>query len=280
MQDTDESVDSTSRVLVSSMMLVHLSNKGKSLKLGHYDISRAYFQGTTERLIYIRLPAEDRQKYDEDKVGRLDKSMYGTQDASHIWQLGYANLICAESGSFRRGKHSAALFHNPNYLYLFLCLQLFLCFLCLQFFHCELFFLCCFVFSLFFIFFFTFFTCFTLVFHFFSFFDFFAFFVFFPFVFRIVHCFFSVFFICFRFFSIFCIFFFLSIELFFLSCVRCGCVLCEVWVCVVFKIFVGASKIWPHTLSRTSAGPPKFSLFIPSPTRVFILVSLLLVLFR
>ena len=24
------------------------------------------------------------------------------------------NLICGESGGFRRGKHSAALFHNPN----------------------------------------------------------------------------------------------------------------------------------------------------------------------
>ena len=40
--------------------------------------------------------------------------MYGTQDASHIWQLDCVNLICGEFGGFRRGKHSAALFHNPN----------------------------------------------------------------------------------------------------------------------------------------------------------------------
>ena len=40
--------------------------------------------------------------------------MYGTQDASHIWQLDYVNLICGELRGFRRGKHSAALFHNPN----------------------------------------------------------------------------------------------------------------------------------------------------------------------
>ena len=40
--------------------------------------------------------------------------MYGTQDASHIWQLDYVNLICGESGGFRGGKHSAASFHNPN----------------------------------------------------------------------------------------------------------------------------------------------------------------------
>ena len=97
------------KVLVSIMMSVSFSNQRKPLKLRHHDISRAHFQGTAQRLIYIKLPAEDRHKYGEDKVGRLIKSMYGTQDASHIWQLVYVNLICGELG-FRRGKHS----HNPN----------------------------------------------------------------------------------------------------------------------------------------------------------------------
>ena len=54
-----------------------VSNKGKPLKLRHYDISRAHFQGTAQRLICIKLPEEDRQKYGEDKVGKLVKSMYG-----------------------------------------------------------------------------------------------------------------------------------------------------------------------------------------------------------
>ena len=102
------------KVLVSIMMSVSLSNKGKPLTLRHFDISRAHFQGTAQRLIYIRLPAEDRQKYGEDKVGRLIKSMYGTQDASQIWQLDYVNPICGELGGFRRSKHSAAFFLNPN----------------------------------------------------------------------------------------------------------------------------------------------------------------------
>ena len=44
----DESVDPTSQMLVSVMMSASLS-----LKLKHYDISRAYFQGTMKRLIYI-----------------------------------------------------------------------------------------------------------------------------------------------------------------------------------------------------------------------------------
>ena len=40
--------------------------------------------------------------------------MYGTLDASHIWQLDHVNMICGELGGFRRGKHSAALFLNPT----------------------------------------------------------------------------------------------------------------------------------------------------------------------
>ena len=102
------------KVLVSIMMSVSLSNKGKPLKLRHYDVRRAHFQGTARRVIHTALLAEDRQKYGEDKVGGLAKSTYGTQDASHIWQLDYVNLICGELGDFRRGKHSSALFHNPN----------------------------------------------------------------------------------------------------------------------------------------------------------------------
>ena len=93
------------KVLAPIVMSVSLSNKGKPSKLRHYDASRAHFHGTAQRLICIRLPAEDRQKHGEDKVGRLIKSMYGTQDASHIWQHDYVNLICGELGGCRRGKH-------------------------------------------------------------------------------------------------------------------------------------------------------------------------------
>ena len=55
------------KVLVSIMMSVSVSNKRKPLKLRHYDISKTHFQGTAQRLIYIRLLAEDCQKYGEDK---------------------------------------------------------------------------------------------------------------------------------------------------------------------------------------------------------------------
>ena len=64
--------------------------------------------------MHIRLPAEDRQKYGEDKVGRLIKSMYGTRDASPIWQLDCVTLIGGDLGGFRRGNDKAALFHNSK----------------------------------------------------------------------------------------------------------------------------------------------------------------------
>ena len=48
------------KALVSIMMSGSWSNEGKPLKLRH---------------IYVRLLAEDRQQYGEDKVGRLIKSM-------------------------------------------------------------------------------------------------------------------------------------------------------------------------------------------------------------
>ena len=84
------------------------------MKLRHYEISRAHFQGTVQGLMCIRLPAEDRRKYGEEKVGRLVKSMHGTQDASPLWQLDSVNLISGELGGFRRGKHSAAVFNKSN----------------------------------------------------------------------------------------------------------------------------------------------------------------------
>ena len=107
MQDTDESVDLTRKVLVSIMILVSLSNKGKPLKLRHNDISTAHFQGTAQRLIHIRLPAEG-----SSEVWRRQSWQIGQE---HVWNSGcFPHLICGASGSFRRGKHSTALFHNPN----------------------------------------------------------------------------------------------------------------------------------------------------------------------
>ena len=68
------------KVLVSIMMSVSVSNTGKTIEVETQRHQQSTFpKGQRQRLIYIRLPAEDRQKNGEDKVGRLIKSMYGTQ---------------------------------------------------------------------------------------------------------------------------------------------------------------------------------------------------------
>ena len=101
------------KALVSIKMSVGSSSESKPLKLRD-DTSNTDFHGTAQSLTHVRLPAEDRQKYGEDKGGRLIKSTYGTQDASRMWQFDHANVVCGELGGFRSGKHSAALFHNTT----------------------------------------------------------------------------------------------------------------------------------------------------------------------
>ena len=59
------SVHEEIEVFVSIMMSVSLSNKRKPLKLRH---CRAHLQGTTQRLVYFKLAAEDRQKNGEEKM--------------------------------------------------------------------------------------------------------------------------------------------------------------------------------------------------------------------
>ena len=62
------------KVLVSIMMSFSFVEQRETIEV------EAHLQGTAHGLIYMRLPAEDRQKYgEEDKVGRLVESVRGTQ---------------------------------------------------------------------------------------------------------------------------------------------------------------------------------------------------------
>ena len=69
------------------------------LVVGLWDISRAHFYGVPKRRIYIQLPDEDASP---GMVGRLTKSMYGTQDAPNIWQQHYTQLLI--KAGYLRGK--------------------------------------------------------------------------------------------------------------------------------------------------------------------------------
>ena len=48
-----------------------------------FDVSRAHFYGVCERDVYVEPPAE---LHRPGLVAKLNKTMYGTQDASNAWQ--------------------------------------------------------------------------------------------------------------------------------------------------------------------------------------------------
>lgn len=97
------------KFLCSLMMSKRTSSRGKPLKLGFWDISRAHFYGNAVRKIYIELPEEDAE---DGMVGILRRSMYGTQDASNIWQSDYMELLTANG--YERGKSNGAIVYNPQ----------------------------------------------------------------------------------------------------------------------------------------------------------------------
>ena len=50
------------------------------------DFKRAFLYGACERELYVEIPSEDDRTKGQDVVGRLKRSMYGTQDAPAVWQ--------------------------------------------------------------------------------------------------------------------------------------------------------------------------------------------------
>ena len=73
------------------------------LRLASWDISRAHFMGKAARTIFVQLPNEDLVREEDEgqpMAGKLLKSMYGTQDASRIFQCDYTELITKEGGEF------------------------------------------------------------------------------------------------------------------------------------------------------------------------------------
>ena len=57
------------------------------------DVSRAYFYAKCRRPLYIQIPAEDWEPGDEDKIGKLHLSLYGTRDAAQNWAATYTEHL-------------------------------------------------------------------------------------------------------------------------------------------------------------------------------------------
>ena len=74
-----------------------------------YDVSRAHFYREAQRDVYVELPPE---MSEEGKCAKLLKSMYGTQDAAHIWEADCTNVL--ENGGFTAEKRSTAIFYHAE----------------------------------------------------------------------------------------------------------------------------------------------------------------------
>ena len=64
--------------------------------------------------ICIELPAEDLddKELNDDLIGYLHKSRYGTRDAATNWQEEIARLLVGNG--FIRGKYNPCLYHHPT----------------------------------------------------------------------------------------------------------------------------------------------------------------------
>eukprot|EP00971_Amphidinium_carterae_P218872 4344365-Amphidinium_carterae.1 len=95
-------------------MTLGVSPKGKPLKLALWDISRAHLYSDAQRDLYVELPPEDAQLETDTETmcGLVLRSMYGTQDASQVWQKDYAKLLGGKQ--WRQGDSNGALFYETN----------------------------------------------------------------------------------------------------------------------------------------------------------------------
>ncbi len=74
------------------------------------DVKRAYFYAPATRPVYIAIPSEDFEEGDEEKVGMLNLSLYGTRDAAMNWAIKFTNVL--EGLGFEKGRCSPCNFYN------------------------------------------------------------------------------------------------------------------------------------------------------------------------
>jgi len=94
--------------LESLRMLVSKCSSRRGHRMMIVDVKRAYFYAPATRPIFIEIPLEDRKPGDENLVGKLNLSLYGTRDAAMNWVTAYTKVLVA--AGFKVGKFSAQNF--------------------------------------------------------------------------------------------------------------------------------------------------------------------------
>ena len=97
------------KILVSHCMTEQVDSRGRPLCIGVWDVSRAHFYGKSRRRVYTTLPEEMAKP---GFVARLCKTMYGTQDAAHVWLETWGEQL--EANEYALGKSNPAIFAAKN----------------------------------------------------------------------------------------------------------------------------------------------------------------------
>ena len=97
------------KLMISLWVSLRFTSSGTTLKLGLWDVKKAHLYGQAERRVFTDLPAGDEV---DGFCALLLRGMYGTQDASGIWQRDYTGLM--ESDGWAPGVASPATFFQAE----------------------------------------------------------------------------------------------------------------------------------------------------------------------
>lgn len=88
----------------------HQRKGNEKLKLSIIDATKAYFNATPKRSIYVKVPRE--MGMAAGTLGKLVRCAYGTRDAGPLWEDTYAAVLT--DAGFVRGKASPTCFFHPT----------------------------------------------------------------------------------------------------------------------------------------------------------------------
>ena len=97
---------------LKAIISIAANHKG-TFSIMHIDVSRGYFHAKAQRPVLIRHPAEDRMGTDEEKVGLMTKSMYGTRDAASNWERDWQDNV--KKWGFQLGLSSKNLSYHKEH---------------------------------------------------------------------------------------------------------------------------------------------------------------------
>ena len=100
------------KMLISDVATTRRGRKRKSMMIN--DVARAFFEAPVKREICIELPDEDKDAgdWEEDMVGILEMSLYGTRDAAANFQQEVQRFM--RDIGFRCGKYNVCTFWHPK----------------------------------------------------------------------------------------------------------------------------------------------------------------------